>query len=393
MGIQILKTTCIVLVGFYLIRTLIGHILTWYYFSHHDRFCPRSGYAPTVSVIKPVRGLDQLALDNFRSFCKQEYQNHYEILFCVENREDPVVPVIERLINEYPDKDIRLVFSVLKGAHSVGKMKNMITGFAESQGDVIVFSDSDVHVPPTFISNVVACTENPDIGLGFSAPAYQGSRDCASAMLSIAVNEAVLNVTPLCLLGMYNRALGMTMVVRRDVLEEIGGLEQFGHELGDDVALARAIHEKGYRIHLLKEPARIFHVRDTFAKAWCHALRWLVSIRHYSPITVYLAALADLPLVWSLLYLTISLLEDGKAKTGLLLVGTAVLARLISIAVINVKFVHDKKLWAFIWVAPILDFFKVPLLIYSFMTNEIVWRGRKVRIEPDCTAAYFRQER
>jgi ceramide glucosyltransferase len=211
-------------------------------------------------------------------------------------------------------------------------------------------------------------------------------------MLSLAVNEAVVNVTPLCLLGIYKRALGMTMVVRREVIEEIGGLEQFGHELGDDVAIARAVHENGYRIHLLKEPARIFHVRDTFAKAWRHALRWVVTIRHYSPITVYLAAIADLPLIWSLLYLVTSLLEDGKASAGLLLVGTVVLARLASMAVINLKFAHDKWMWAFIWAAPILDLFKAPLLVYSFMTNEIVWRGRKVRVNSDCTAAYCRGE-
>ncbi len=32
-----------------------------------------------------------------------------------------------------------------------------------------------------------------------------------------------------------------------------------------------------------------------------------------------------------------------------------------------------------------LEFLRLPLLVYSCLTNEIVWRGRRHRIDPDCT--------
>src|SRR3712207_7069257 len=45
--------------------------------------------SPPVSVIKPVKGVDQSASGNFRGFCEQDYPSDYEIVFCVEGRDDP----------------------------------------------------------------------------------------------------------------------------------------------------------------------------------------------------------------------------------------------------------------------------------------------------------------
>ncbi|HEX6385523.1 MAG TPA: glycosyltransferase [Anaerolineae bacterium] len=384
--LTVLRGVLLLLVGLFFVWKVLTHACTWYYFARYDGDHPLTGYEAPVSIIKPAKGVDQSAFANFRSFCEQDYSSDYEILFCVDDPGDASVPIIRQTMAAYPDQNIRLVYSDPDNTRAVGKLKKTIAGLAQSSYEVIIFSDSDAYAPPTFLEEAVACVEDPATGLGFSAPVYRGPQDWGAALMATSVNELVLNMATPSLFGLFDGAVGTTMVVRREVIEQIGGLEWLGRQIVDDIPLSRAIRKQGYRIHLLKQPAVIQHHHDTFRRWWWHWHRWQVIIRKHWPVKSLVMNVLDLALWWALFYLLLSGVRDGNIATGILLAVAVLATSLLSAIVININYGHIEKLWRFLWVIPIREVVRLPLLIHSYLSNEFVWRGERFRVHADGTA-------
>src|SRR6202049_1784680 len=95
---------------------LIYYILSLYniigYFRSIRRLPPRDdAFAPPVSILKPVRGVDSEAYDNLTVYCWLHYPG-YEIILAVTDPSDPIVPVIENLQRDFPNTRSRLATSV-----------------------------------------------------------------------------------------------------------------------------------------------------------------------------------------------------------------------------------------------------------------------------------------
>jgi ceramide glucosyltransferase len=375
-----------------LLALALNHCLAWSFFARVDR-SPQPAQPPTAAIIMPVRGLDQGAEANFQSLFAQDYPNIYEVVFAVEDVDDPAIPVIQQIIRQHPGVQGRLVLSGERAIAATGKIRNLIAGIAESRYELVVFVDSDVHLPPTFLRDAAGCVADPAVGLAFAAPVCEGPECWAAALHNLAVNASAIQYAASAARGRLTAAVGALMVARREVIERIGGLEPLGGRVvGIDISLGQAVRRAEYAIRLLPQPARIYHARDTLGRVWRQMQRWLVTIRRYYPAFPIAVIVAALPLWWSLLFLGVALLCGRYVGAGLALVAGVLAAQVAAAALINAGLVRDAKLWRYLWVAALSELCFLPIFLHSLLTSRVYWRGRWVRVNPDLSASEVMRE-
>jgi glycosyltransferase involved in cell wall biosynthesis len=67
-----------------------------------------SGFTPPVSILKPLKGLEDNLFGNLESFCVQDYPE-YEIILALRGSDDPAYNVARKVKEKYPEKDISIV--------------------------------------------------------------------------------------------------------------------------------------------------------------------------------------------------------------------------------------------------------------------------------------------
>lgn len=363
------------------LKTLLAHALAWRHLRKNDKGSPHNTELPPISIIKPVRGLDQEAEENFLSFVHSGYPAPFEVIFSVEEREDPVVPLIQRLVADcQTPARVRLIFGKRQDQRELGKTVNLMAGIKESRYEVLVFSDSDVRDAPGFLEHLVRPLSDARVGLSYACPVYKGAQEWVAALMSLAVNEAILALAT----APPFTAIGSTMAIRKDVLHAIGGLTPLRHRIGIDAALGRAVRAKGYRIELVQQPVTVIHLRSHFSEWWQQMHRWLVTIRRYLCAGYFAIPFYSAPIVWASLYFFLSLL-GGRMAQGLAVLAFILVFRLASVAVVNLFFVKDPGVWRYLWLLPILELFTLALWVESYINPNVVWRGKRYRVVSDAT--------
>lgn len=365
----------------FVIWTILAHVMAWRHLRRRgDSPSPNAELSP-ISIIKPVRGLDQEAEENFVSFLQSEYPGPFEVIFCVEEREDPAVPLIQRLIaNCQPPPAVRLVFSKRQDQRELGKTLNLIAGIKESSHDVLVLSDSDVRNTPGFLPELVRPLSDPRVGMSYACPLYKGAKNWVAGLMALAVNE-----TPLALAAAPDfAAIGSAIAIRKDVLHAIGGLARLRHRIGIDAALGRAVRGKGYRIALIRSPVTIIYPLGRFRDWWRQLHRWLVTIRLYLGPRFLGIPFYAFPILWASLYLSLTLLAGGLAR-GLAVMAFVIAARVTSVALVSLFFAKEPVVWRYLWLLPALEILTAALWLESHFNPYVVWRGKRYRVMSDAT--------
>jgi ceramide glucosyltransferase len=229
---------------------------------------------PGVSILKPLIGFDRNLKVCLESYFKLTYPK-YEIVFCIAEKEDPPsLPLVKELVELYPQVDVQIII----GAQSIGvnpKINNSARGYESAKYDLIWFSDANILTKPYTLTEMVSKILHKDVGLVHQIPyiinvqtfgeclnkVYFGSQH---ARLYLAANFCNINCTT-----------GMSMLAKKKLLDNVGGLAVFREYLAEDYFIAKAIKDSGAKIVLSSFPALQNPGQSTFTSYRVRLIRCL----------------------------------------------------------------------------------------------------------------------
>lgn len=329
----------------------------------------RSEFTPPVSNLKPIRGVDPEAYENFSSFCRQDYPD-YELLFCVGEKDDPVVPVLEKLQRDFPERRITVLFGT-SGTAANDKVAKLARLVSEARNEVLVISDSDVRARPDYLRTVVAPLADPKVGAVTCFYVPTEEKTLAESLQTIGmVSDFYAGILVARELDGVKFALGPTIATTRTRLAGFGGYKAIENQPGDDLLVGRLIAEQGYEVELL--PYTILTVADygSMPDLLHKRMRWVVVMRHMRP-WGHLGLIFTQGLPWSLAAIAI----QPTVTVALAYLGTYLGLRLAMTWLIGVRGLGDRALWKKLWLIPAWDALAFFIWLFSFVRSSIRWRG------------------
>jgi ceramide glucosyltransferase len=343
-----------------------------------------SNYAPDVTILKPVKGVDQRMYAGFVSHCKQQYAGTYEIIFGVSSMDDPAVAEIQRLMAEFPERAIRLVECTQRLGTS-GKVSNLVQMLREVRYEHVIVNDSDILVSSQYLARVMRCFDDAKRdakAVGMVTAPYIGHTPERPGLwsrleaLGISTDFFPGVLTARKLEGGIRFGLGSTLATTQTALAAAGGLDSLVECLADDYEMGARIAAAGYRVELCDEVVETAVPAYSFRGFADHQLRWARSTRDSRKLG-YVGMGITFCLPWAMF----ACIASGFALWSFTLLTLAALARVSVALAAGVGILRDEQVLRDLWLLPVRDLFALGFWAWSFAGDTVVWRGERFHLK------------
>ncbi|MGC1156182.1 MAG: bacteriohopanetetrol glucosamine biosynthesis glycosyltransferase HpnI [Acidobacteriaceae bacterium] len=370
-------TTLLTLAGFayYLIALWSARA-----FLRRPRF-PAPDFAPPVSILKPIYGVDPGMSEAFASHCRQNYSGPYELLFGVSSLDDPACAIVRQLQADFPDRAIQLILCPdVLGPN--GKVSNLAQLAQHARYDDLIINDADIRVGPHYLTHILApfAPNQPLPPVGLVTALYRGitHQTLGSKMeaLGIATDFAPGVLTARFLDRGLHFGLGSTLAVSRPALDAAfpppGGLVPLTEYLADDYELGARIAAAGFRVELSDE------IVETAIHPWNlsgylhHQLRWARTMREARR-----GGYAGLVFSYGLAWAFLNLIASGLSLPAFALFTLALLFRVSLALGVGVGILRDRQVLRDLWLLLPRDLLALAVWAWSYASDAISWRDQR----------------
>ena len=346
---------------------------------------PLPAFAPSVSILKSLKGNDPGMLDAFRTHCRQDYAGDYELLFGISTLADPAAAAVTQLQREFPDRTIRLI-ECPQRLGTNGKVSTLTQLVPHAQNEFLLINDSDITVGPRYLERVMASFAQSPVErplnpqpVGLVTALYRGRahQTLASRFESIGIS---MDFAPAVLLakwveGGLHYGLGSTLAVRREALERIGGYSVLVNHLADDYELGARIAQAGYRVVLSPEVVETSIPDYTWREYFDHQIRWFRTVRDARP-AGYFGLINTHGFTWAFL----NVIASGLSPFSLWLLALSFFLRITLSMLVGAEVLADRQVLPGLWLCPLRDLTAFGLWIAGFAGNTIEWRGERFTV-------------
>jgi len=338
-----------------------------------------SGFTPPATVLKPICGLEHGMDENLRSFCEQDYPE-YQIIFGLHGKDDTAIPVIEKIIQDYPELDLEMVIDTrLHGSNH--KVSNLINMFPSAKHDILLVADSDMRVGKNYLHDIVAPFANTANGAVTCLYSGHSEGGLASRLNAMFINEWFLpSVLISDALKDISYCLGATMAVRREILTDFGGFEALSNYLADDYMLGQMVSERGYKIHLSHTIVDNLSYESSYKSLFLHELRWARTLRAVEPLGYLGTFLTDTLVIGSLTAL-FALIFTQHTFLPASILGITITARIL--LHLQVKSALGLNGRGSLLLIPVRDLLSFIIRIVSFAGHSVEWRNHIFSVDDD----------
>ena len=337
---------------------------------------PTEADHPPVTVLKPLHGAERNLAENLESFCAQDYPSAVQIIFGVQDANDPALGTVEALRKKHQHLDITPIVSSRTASNP--KIANLIGMLPHAKHDVLVLSDSDIGVPTGYLRSVVDALSRPGIGAVTCCYTGRASARFWSKMAAMGIDYQFLPAVLYGVgMGLATPCFGSTIAVRKSVLAEIGGFAAFGERLADDYEIGRAIRARGYGIAM--PPFVVSHSsnEDSAGALFRHELRWARTIRGIDALG-HVGSVITHPVPFAILGTALL----GLSYPALLALAIAIASRLwLKHRIDRVLGISGLSSWLLVQ-RDVLSFI---VFLSSFFIRQVDWQGRRYKVHASGT--------
>ncbi|MCU1278564.1 MAG: hypothetical protein JWM53_2110 [bacterium] len=349
---------------------------------------------PSVTMIRPVRGKDVGAAENFAAALDTGYPGEVETLFIFDDDSDPGLPIARAVVAQHIAQGRRgradVVVAGAPPAGRTGKLNAMVVGQRLARGELIAFGDSDTRPDHKVLRETVdTLLASPDNGSAFAPILVHQPPQAAGDVFYALMQNALY--APLAAYASGERRelpfiMGQLMVFRREALEAIGGVESVQGQLVDDMAIGKRVYEAGYKNVMSRHPLHIATGGMTLRQFLPVFRRWMMFSKNGLPVSF----------VWrqwlqgAAFFVSLTALVAAMA-TGHFIAALFPLAALIaqgaSMLVLQEQYggapIPAKWAWtpfAFFLLAPFV-------LLQNTLKRKVEWRGREYKLDTGAALA------